>query len=171
LREGTAAFPSSLSHFMSKEAIINAVQKKIESMLSSQKEHFLVDIKIKPTNNIKVFLDGDNGISIDDLAKYNRNLYKQLEEEKMFPDDDFSLEISSAGLNEPLKLQRQYTKNMGRSLQIHLNTGAIIEGKLISSNDDEITLEETKGKGKKIETIRHTVPFSDIKTAKIVIKF
>jgi ribosome maturation factor RimP len=156
---------------MSKEAIINAVQKKVESILSPQKEHFLVDIRIKPTNNIKVFLDGDNGISIADLATYNRSLYKQLEEEGLFPDGDFSLEISSAGLDEPLKLHRQYLKNIGREVQINLNSGGVIEGKLLSADDDEITLEETKGKGKKTEVVRHAISFSDIKTVKIVIKF
>ncbi|ODT35662.1 MAG: ribosome maturation factor [Sphingobacteriales bacterium 41-5] len=156
---------------MSKEAIIHTVQQKLESILASQNDHFLVDIRIKPTNNIKVFLDGDKGVGIDDLVKYNRTLYKQLEEEGMFPDGDFSLEVSSAGLDEPLKLYRQYVKNLGRDVQVTLQDGSVREGKLLSASESEIVVEETKGKGKKAETIQHTIQFNDIKTTKILIKF
>ena len=156
---------------MSKELIITTVQQKIEAILSSQSEHFLVDIRIKPTNNIKVFLDGDKGVGIDDLVKYNRTLYKQMEEESMFPDGDFSLEVSSAGLDEPLKLHRQYIKNIGRPVHVTQHDGSVTEGKLLSATDEEIEIEETKGKGKKIEIIKHTVNFKDIKTTKILIKF
>lgn len=156
---------------MSKEAIIHTVQQKLESILASQNDHFLVDIRIKPTNNIKVFLDGDKGVGIDDLVKYNRTLYKQLEEEGMFPDGDFSLEVSSAGLDEPLKLYRQYVKNLGRDVHVTLQDGSVREGKLLSASESEIVVEETKGKGKKAEAIQHTIQFNDIKTTKILIKF
>jgi Uncharacterized protein conserved in bacteria len=70
----------------------------------------LVQVKIKPTNNIKVFLDGDNGITIEDCIKVNRKLYAEIEELAMYPDGDFSLEVSSPGVGEPLLLQRQYVK-------------------------------------------------------------
>jgi len=156
---------------MNKEAIINTVQKKLEAILSSQKDHFLVDIRIKPTNNIKVFLDGDKGVGIDDLVKYNRALYKQLEEEGTFPDGDYSLEVSSAGLDEPLKLHRQYVKNIGRDVQVTLKDGLVKEGKLLSASEMEMVVEETTGKGKKVETIQHTILFNDINTTKILIKF
>ncbi len=157
--------------YMEKEAIINSVQKKLENILSAQNEHFLVDIRIKPTNNIKVFLDGDKGVGIDDLVKYNRSLYVQMEEEGMFPDGDFSLEVSSAGLDEPLKLHRQYIKNIGRDVQVTMLDGSVIEGKLVSATENEIIIEETKGKGKKAETVQHTILFNEVKTTKILIKF
>ena len=156
---------------MSKEAIINTVQQKLEVILSSRKDHFLVDIRIKPTNNIKVFIDGDKGVGIDDLVKYNRSLYKQLDEEGMFPDGDFSLEVSSAGLDEPLKLYRQYLKNIGRYVQVTMQDGSVKEGKLLSVSENEILIEETQGKGKKAEITHHTIQFNDIKTTKILIKF
>lgn len=156
---------------MSKEAIITTVQSRIEAILSSQAEHFLVEIKIKPTNNIKVFLDGDKGVGIDDLVKYNRTLYKAVEEDGLFPDGDFSLEVSSAGLDQPLKMHRQYIKNIGRDLQVTLNDGSLKEGKLLSVTDDEIKLEETKGKGKKAEILEHAISLSDIKTAFVQIRF
>ena len=156
---------------MNKDAIIDTVRQKLEVILSSQQEHFLVDIRIKPTNNIKVFLDGDQGVGIDDLVKYNRMLYKQLEEDALFPDGDFSLEVSSAGLDEPLKLHRQYIKNIGREVQVTLHDGTVTEGKLASADENNIVVEETKGKGKKAETFQHTFLFGDIKTTKILIKF
>lgn len=130
-----------------------------------------MDIRIKPTNNIKVFLDGDKGVGIDDLVKYNRALYKQLEEEGTFPDGDYSLEVSSAGLDEPLKLHRQYVKNIGRDVQVTLKDGLVKEGKLLSASEMEMVVEETTGKGKKVETIQHTILFNDINTTKILIKF
>ena len=156
---------------MNKDAIIHTVQQKIETLLSEQEGHFLVDIRIKPTNNIKVFLDGDTGVGIDNLVKYNKALYKLLEEDGMFPDGDFSLEVSSAGLDEPLKMHRQYVKNTGRNVQVTLLDSTVTEGKLISVDDDSIAVEETKGKGKKAETIVHTIPFSNIKTTIVQIKF
>ncbi len=156
---------------MNKDAIIDIVRQKLEVILSSQQEHFLVDIRIKPTNNIKVFLDGDQGVGIDDLVKYNRMLYKQLEEDALFPDGDFSLEVSSAGLDEPLKLHRQYIKNIGREVQVTLHDGTVTEGKLVSADENNIVVEETKGKGKKAETLQHSFLFGDIKTTKILIKF
>ncbi len=69
---------------------------------------------------MKVFIDGDQGISIEKCVMYNRALYKRLEEMQFFPDGDFSLEVSSPGLDEPLKLLRQYKKNVGRLVEIVL---------------------------------------------------
>lgn len=160
-----------LFRYMNKEAVIDSVQQKIEAMLSSQADHFLVDIRIKPTNNIKVFLDGDKGVGIDDLVKYNRALYKQLEEESMFPDGDFSLEVSSAGLDMPLKMHRQYVKNIGRELQVTMLDGTVKDGRLLSVTETDLVLEETRGKGKKAEVLQHTIEMSGIKTALVQVKF
>ncbi|HRN47595.1 MAG TPA: ribosome maturation factor [Niabella sp.] len=179
LSEGTVAFPSSL--YMTKETIIQTVAQEAENMLSANPAHFLVEVKIKPTNNIKVYIDGDVGIGIDDLVKYNRTLYKALEEKALYPDGDFSLEVSSAGLDEPLKLHRQYVKNIGRDVKITFKDEHALEGKLVSVSDSQIILdEEIKKKGnakspsagsKKTEIKQHIIPVSDIKTTHIIIKF
>jgi len=150
---------------------IQVLEQKVAALIAADPEVFLVDIRIKPTNNIKVFLDADNGISIDRLIQYNRRLYKDLEESGIYPDGDFSLELSSPGLDEPLKLHRQYLKNIGRWLEIILLDGTRREGKLQAAGEQELTLEEEKGKGKKKELVTHTIPYSDIKTAKIQVKF
>jgi ribosome maturation factor RimP len=156
---------------MSNDAQIQILTQKVEALIASDPELFLVEVKIKPTNNIKVFIDGNQGVSIERLVQYNRRLYKQLEEEVMYPGGDFSLEVSSPGLDEPLKLHRQYLKNIGRFVEVTNAEGTKIEGKLLGADELAITVEEQKGKGKKMELVQHTIPFDTIKTTKIQIKF
>jgi ribosome maturation factor RimP len=163
---------------MSTEDQIKALEQKAETLIAGDPGVFLVEIRIKPTNNVKVFIDADNGISIEKLVQYNRKFYKDLEETGFFPGGDFSLEVSSPGLDEPLKLYRQYVKNIGRPVEVILKDGARTEGKLIEASESEIVVEEEKGKnlpgwqaGKKKEVVTHTISFSDIKTTRIQIKF
>lgn len=141
------------------------------TLLEDSPDIFLVEIKIKPTNNVKIFLDADGGISIAKCVTYNRALYKQIEAGGIFPDGDFSLEVSSPGLDEPLKLKRQYKKNIGRNIEVTLQDSTKKEGKLLSVDENEIVIEETRGKNKKKETIQHTIFFDNIKTTKIQIQF
>jgi ribosome maturation factor RimP len=150
---------------------IQTLQHKVEALIEPEPGFFLVDIRIKPTNNIKVYIDADQGASIEKLVQLNRRLYKDIEESNFFPDGDFSLEVSSPGLDEPLKMRRQYVKNIGREVEVLLNEGIKKEGKLLSVTDEEITLEEERGKNKKKEIVQHTIPFNQIKTTKIQIKF
>lgn len=150
---------------------IKAIEHRITDLISAEPELFLVEVKIKPTNNIKVYIDGDQGVSIEKLVNYNRKLYKQIEEEGLYPGGDFSLEVSSPGLDEPLKMHRQYQKNIGRFAEVIDKEGQKKEGKLIGVGETEILLEEIKGKGKKQEMVTHTIPFEHIKSTKILIKF
>ncbi|MEK7224285.1 MAG: ribosome maturation factor [Bacteroidota bacterium] len=156
---------------MNTESQIQAIEQKIKVLIGTEPDLFLVEVRIKPTNNIKVFIDGDNGVSIERLVQYNRRLYKEIEENNMYPNGDFSLEVSSPGLDEPLKLYRQYVKNTGRAVEVIKKDGIKAEGKLVSVAETAIQLEEQRGKGKKMETVQHTISFDDIKTTKIQIKF
>jgi len=156
---------------MSIESLVQAIEKMLEATLADDPSYFLVEIKIRPTNNIKVFLDGDAGISIEKCVFYNRILYKKVEESGMFPDGDFSLEISSPGLDEPLKLLRQYRKNIGRKVEVLLKDGGKTDGKLLEVFDGHILIEEIKGKNKKQEIIQHNFSFDIIKSTKIQIVF
>ena len=131
----------------------------------------MVEVKIKPTNNIKVFIEGDKGISIEKCVLFNRQLYKIIESKSFFPPGDFSLEISSPGIDKPLKSQRQYLKNVGRSIEILFNDGSVKTGRLLQVSNDDIMLEETTGKGKKAETKQLVIPFSNIKTTTVQIEF
>src|SRR5215467_7190208 len=121
---------------MNIDAQIQAIEQKAIALISPDPDSFLVEVKIKPGNNVKVFIDSDHGVSIDKLASLNRSLYKQIEESGLFANNDFSLEISSPGLDEPLKLHRQYVKNIGRHVEVTLKSGIKKEGKLISAAGD-----------------------------------
>ena len=170
---------------MNGEPQIQAIEHKMEALIGAEPDLFLVEVKINPTNNIKVFIDGDQGISIERLVQFNRKLYKDLEEGGMYPNGDFSLEVSSPGLDEPLKLYRQYLKNIGRNVEVLENDGTKKEGKLINATESEIIIEEIKarltgknnnnvvgqGKGKKMETVQHTISVEQVKVIKIQIKF
>lgn len=156
---------------MNIESQIEAIEQKVRTLISADPESFLVEVKIRPGNNIKVFIDADKGVSIDKLAQYNRNLYKQIEESDLFPNGDFSLEISSPGLDEPLKLHRQYIKNIGRYIDVLLKSGIKIEGKLTGVNENEIVVEEERVNKKQRTLVQHTILYDDIKTTKIQIKF
>jgi ribosome maturation factor RimP len=156
---------------MDKQEQIAVIEKIVNGVLEATPEFFLVQVKIKPTNNIKVFLDGDNGITIENCIKVNRKLYADLEEMEMYPDDDFSLEVSSPGVGEPLLLHRQYVKNIGRLLEVKLTDDSILLGILKAATDDEISVEVTTGKGKKAETVVHSIQLSQIKEASVQIKF
>lgn len=156
---------------MSGDATIQVIEQIIRSLLEESPDVFLVEVKIKPTNNVKVFLDADGGISIARCVTYNRALYKRIEADGIFPGNDFSLEVSSPGLDEPLKLKRQYQKNVGRNVEVLLNDGTKAEGKLLTVAENEIVLEETRGKNKKKEIIQHNIFFDNIKTTKIQIQF
>lgn len=154
---------------MSRENQIEIVQKLLHPLLTD--DIFLVDIKIKPTNNIKIYLDADKGLGIEKCIKINRALYKIMEEMGIYPDGDFSLEVSSPGIEEPLKLHRQYVKNTGRDLEVLLKDDAKKTGKLTSVNENEIVIEFTEGKNKKAVVKQETIPFSEIKEAIVLIKF
>jgi len=156
---------------MNTDQQIQAIEQKMNALISTDPGNFLVEVKISPGNNVKAFVDADNGVSIDRLVQYNRKLYKDIEESGLFPNGDFSLEVSSPGLDEPLKLHRQYLKNMGRYVEVLLKDGVKKEGKLLEATETHILVEEQKGQGKKKELVQQTISFDDIKTTKIQIKW
>jgi len=94
-----------------------------------------------------------------------------IEESNLYPDGDFSLEVSSPGLDEPLKMHRQYVKNIGRTVEVLFEDGSKKEGKLITVTDADILLEHTEGKGKKAITQQLVIPFNHIKSTTVQIKF
>ena len=155
---------------MNSENQVIGVEKKLSELLTELPGYFLVETSVKPTNNIKVFVDADQGAAIDQLSRINRALYKWVEE-NLFPNGDFSIEVSSPGLEEPLKLDRQYLKNIGRMVEIVLKNGLKKEGKLKSVSENEIVIEEEIGKGKKKEVIQHIILKEEIKTTKVQVKF
>ncbi|GBL35172.1 ribosome maturation factor RimP [Filimonas sp.] len=138
---------------------------------------FLVTFKVKPTNNYKIYLDSDTGLTLEKCLKVNRQLRRAIEEAGLYPEGDFSLEVSSPGVDAPLKLHRQYLKNIGRSLEIELNDEEAkgITGKLVAVEEDKIVLENIMKQKKSVKTepevIKTELQLSDIKTATVVIEF
>ena len=156
---------------MNKDQQIEAIAQMMNGLLEQEPAYFLVEITIKPTNNIKVFLDSDTGVVIEKCVAFNRQLYKLIEESELYPAGDFSLEVSSPGLEEPLKLHRQYVKNIGRLVEVTTADGTVLTGVLKEAGEAQITLVEEKGKNKKKEILEHIIPFDNIKTTKIQIVF
>jgi len=147
------------------------IELLLEGIMVNEPEYFVVNSRVKPTNNFKIFIDGDNGITIEKCVQINRKLYKLIEEAGYFPEGDFSLEVSSPGIEEPLKIFRQYKKNIGRFVEVVLFDETKKEGKMIEVDETGITIEFTEGKGKKAITQQLVIPFSNIKTTTVQIKF
>lgn len=151
-----------------------SVEKQVETILneeilSQEKDLFLVEVTHKGNSGnskLLILIDGDAGLGIDSCARVSRQLGAQLEELDIIP-GKFTLEVSSPGIDQPLKLKRQYVKNIGRSLKVELNDGETKEGVLITVQDEQFELEEMKMKEKVISTIA----LSDVKKSKVIVSF
>lgn len=144
----------------------NFIEEKVKEILG-EGELFLVEVKVSKNNNIQVFIDGDNGVKIQDCIDLSRQLEECLDRES----EDFELSVLSFGLEEPLKMQRQYVKNIGRSLQVENEEGSFI-GTLMSANEECFTIElKKKGKKNTENENQKTYNYKEIKSAKVVISF
>nr|WP_299383260.1 ribosome assembly cofactor RimP [Allomuricauda sp.] len=151
-------------------------KEKVESLLNKALEDrpalFLIDFTISGDNTVRVVLDGDEGVNLQDCMDVSRAIEHNLDREA----EDFSLEVTSAGATSPLQLRRQYKKNVGRKLMVRTSDNEW-EGTLTEANDEHITLEwkarEPKpvGKGKVTVQKKEVIAFSDIHQAKVVLKF
>ena len=138
-------------------------------------QYFIVDIKVSGgggKQKVVVLLDGDNGISIEMCAKISRKLANSIEELDLIA-DAFNLEVSSPGLDNPLLQQRQYRKNIGRKLNVILNSQLEIKGELLEVDETKIKIkEEYKEKGKKKTLYREIeIPFTDIIKTNVLVIF
>ena len=168
--KGTKSFPSS---FLTME--VNELKDRnytlIEPLLQEDPSYFLVHIKVKPGHIIRVYIDGDQGLPIKQCTSFNRRLYKAIEEAAWFPEGDFALEVSSPGVDEPLVLNRQYVKNIGRNVEVVLNDETVYVGNLKEVTDKDILIEWTAGKGKKATQAQLLIPFDNIKSTIVQIQF
>jgi ribosome maturation factor RimP len=155
---------------MSNETLIQ-LDKMVAEVLKDAPEHFLVSLLIKPTNNIKLLIDGDAGITIEQCVRFNRRLVPMIDESGIFPPGEYSLEVSSPGVDEPLKLHRQYVKNIGRTVQAQLTNQTTLTGVLKAVTDESITLEYTEGKGKKAVVHQTNIPFTELQSVTVQIIF
>ncbi|WP_316802700.1 ribosome assembly cofactor RimP [Pedobacter nototheniae] len=143
----------------------------VEEKIADRPELFLVEVKMLPNNKLIIHVDGDEGISIQDCVAISRHVGFHLEEENTI-EQAYNLEVSSPGVGEPLKLIRQYNKNIGRTISIKLKEGQKKEGKLLEVTEDSLLVEEVvKEKGKKAVSVPVTVPFNDIIETSVLISF
>ncbi len=135
---------------------------------------FLVDIKPHPNNKIEVFMDSDTGVTFEKCQKISRYLENIIDEEGWLG-EKYTLEVSSPGVDRPLKLWRQYPKNIGRKLDLVLEDGDKKTGYLREVHDSEIVLEEKvrikEGKRKKTMVKETQIPFDFIKKAVVKVSF
>lgn len=147
------------------------VSELVGQKISDRPDLFLVDVKMHPNGKLIILVDGDNGIGISDCVAISRHVGFHLEEEDAI-EHAYNLEVSSPGIDTPLKQVRQYQKNIGRSVSVKLNDGSKREGKLVEVTEDGIKLEEKiKEKGKKAEIVESLIPFADITETKVLISF
>jgi ribosome maturation factor RimP len=143
----------------------------IDSYLEGS-DKFLVDLKVKPGNKILVFIDGDHGIDIEDCVELSRFIESKLKSEE----EDYSLEVSSAGAEAPIRLKRQYHRHIGRMFRIILTDKIQLRGQLLRVEPEGIVLnvQQTtitdKGK-KKIQWVEKYYPFEKIDEARIELSF
>ena len=149
--------------------IVETIYSLLEPILEGT-DIFIVNIKVKPINNIKVYLDADGGFSIDKCTMVNRKLYAKMEELALFPEGDYSLEVSSPGVDEPLSQARQYKKNIGRKVLVTDKEGKERTGLMKDVTDEHIVL-EVKGAKQKDGKVLVEIPFTNIKTTVVQVIF
>lgn len=108
-------------------------------------DRFLVEISVTPAGQITVLMDGDTGFTIADCTRLSRHIEQHLDRDA----EDFSLEVASYGVGNPLLLPRQYSKNTGRLLQITTHEQEVIRGRIKGADEMGVDLETVPQKGKK----------------------
>ncbi len=157
-----------LSEMIKKELIESIVLPRLQ-----EEDLFLVDISISASNSIFITIDGDKGVGIDSCIAISRLVESSLNRDE----EDFELEVASAGVGQPLKIARQYTKNLGRDVEVLKKNGEKLKGSLVFATDTDFTVKFTKKvavEGKKakqnVEEVL-TLAYSDVKATKVVISF
>lgn len=154
----------------------NRLKQRVEALLdealAGRPDLFLIELKVGADQSVRVTLDGDRGVNLQDCMDVSRAVEHSLDREEF----DFSLEVGSAGAAAPLMLPRQYGQHIGRTLEV-VHNGTKTEGTLLAADANQITLgwkaREPKPVGKGKHTVRKeaVVPFADIEQAKVVLKF
>jgi ribosome maturation factor RimP len=137
----------------------------------TQRGHFLVEVLVMPGNKIVVYIDSMKGVTLEECIAVSRFLESKLDRNV----EDFELEVSSPGLDKPLKLPVQFEKNIGRLLDVLKYDGIKITGKLSGINqgmillETEVIIKDSKSGKKKKEQKMQEIKYEDIKTAKVII--
>ncbi len=148
------------------------VKKLVKEALEENESLFLIELTFLPDNKINVVIDGDSGVALSEIIRISRHIEHNLDREE----EDFALEVTSPDITEPLKVKRQYRKNINRTLRI-ITVEEKFEGVLKETTEENIVLEwktrEPKpiGKGKVTVHKTATILYNEIKQAKVKIVF
>lgn len=150
-----------------REKIVQLIGEKLEE------DMFLVDVTVNPMNVIHVEVDSFSGLTIDQCVAISRHIEGNLDRES----EDFALEVSSPGADQPFKVPQQYIKNTGREVEVMTQDGTILKGILTDSNADGIVVlasvkEKQEGSNRKILVEKAiSLPYSDVKKTRVIISF
>ena len=140
------------------------IEKEINSYFENS-NLFLVEVKVLTNGKIEIFADGKTNITIDECAQISKHIHHFLEENNLMS-DNLSLDVSSPGMDEPLKVPQQFQKQLNKKVDVVLKNGLKITGELISADENGIVIKEIIII-KKTETIEeHSFGFSEIKSVK-----
>jgi ribosome maturation factor RimP len=147
------------------------VTELVEEKIADRPDLFLVDVQMHGSGILSILVDGDNGVAISDCVAISRHVGFHLEEENTI-EQAYRLEVSSPGIDTPLKSFRQFQKNINRSLKVKLKSGNAKEGKLIQVGERAVCIQENvKEKGKKVQLVETLIPFEDISEAIVLVSF
>ncbi|KGL59923.1 MULTISPECIES: ribosome assembly cofactor RimP [unclassified Polaribacter] len=152
--------------------IQTAVKDLVDEALALNESLYLIDLSISENNKVQVVVDGDTGVPLSECIRISRNINDNLDREE----EDFSLEVTTPDIAHPLKVKRQYIKNLNRILKVK-NAEEEFEGTLVAADEDKIVLNwkarEPKliGKGKVTVQKSVTIEYKDIIEAKVKIVF
>lgn len=148
------------------------IQDLLDEALSHNDSLFLIDMSFSSDNKIRIVIDGDSGVPLNECIRISRAIESNFEKEEV----DFALEVTSPDIAEPIKVKRQYRKNLNRILRVK-TADEVLEGTLVDVNESQIVLtwkvREPKpiGKGKVTVEKRAVLAFQDIIEAKVKIIF
>ena len=158
-------------YYMSQSLALHHLESLIRGIFDEGRcgEYYMVGLEVSPTKKIVVFIDGDEGVSLDACTQISRVLESVLDVEPSL-EGIYELEVSSPGVSRPLKFPRQYLKHTGRTLKIEMTDGKVIQGKLANTSHESISL-EVRSKERKSQPQIIEVPYDQIKEAYVTIQF
>lgn len=148
------------------------VAQVVENFIAGS-DLFLVNVSVTPSNEVEVLVDKPNGLDVEECANISRAVEAAFDREK----EDFELTVGSPGLGEPLKVQPQYQKLLGKEVEILLKSGVKFVAKLLEATPEKMTVEYAKmeaveGKKRKQSVVRtQEFGYDEVKWTKAFVKF
>lgn len=150
------------------------IEDLIQQAIGDNDELFLVDLKLTGhkggSQKLTILIDGDRGISVDECSRISRSIGNLMDEKNIIT-GNYTLEVSSPGIDTPLQSERQYKKNIGRRLKVLTKDGQEVKGELLNISDKFIVMNSEKKIKKKIEKEELEIPLENVKKAKVLVSF